>query len=156
MTDFGDILWCSPCSCCSHTTAGWPGSGSRWPEPRRLAPRMTWLRNATSGPSATRWWTQSSPLVLSERKHKVRTDAAFTLKSRFHLSHLVNAFSQTPHGSADSVDLRAPNQNVLVLASCFRCLWSFYFPTILAPRSSSSCRRSEWLKYNNQTKCTVL
>lgn len=58
----------SPCSCCSRRTADSPGSGSRWPEPRHLAPRRKWLQSATSAPSATRWWTQSSPLVLSERE----------------------------------------------------------------------------------------
>lgn len=60
----------SPCSCCSRTTADSPGSGSRWPEPRHLAPRRKWLQSATSAPSATRWWTQSSPLVLSERERE--------------------------------------------------------------------------------------
>ena len=43
-----------PYFCCSHSPAGWPGSGSRWPGPKVLAPLTLRPQRATSGPSGTR------------------------------------------------------------------------------------------------------
>lgn len=57
----------SPCFCCSHTAADWPGSGSQWPGPRSPARLHSGLQSAKSDQCSTRWGSQSYPHLNNTR-----------------------------------------------------------------------------------------